>query len=240
MSATKVILYDDTCPLCCWYTAKFVRHGLLQEENRRAFSQLKESDLSAPVDWERSRDEIPLLDLGGGTTLYGIDSLGYLLGRKLPFVPRCLRVAPIRWFFTQLYRLVSYNRRVIVGKSAAPVVGIDCAPHFNAFYRYLYIALALGVGGTGLALFSALYLPLWAGCSLLAALLLLFSRAYWLSGETAADYAGSLATAVLVGGVLALPAVWWPGGAVFFGSLAGVVMGRMVWLRVKALPERCL
>ena len=44
-----------------------------------------------------------------------------------------------------MYQIITYNRRIIAG-SSAPANGFDCAPDFNAFYRWLYIGLATVFG----------------------------------------------------------------------------------------------
>lgn len=136
----KVIIYDDSCPMCKWYTGEFVNTGMLDAKNRLGFSEA-DTDILQNIDIERSRHEIPLYDLETKQTLYGPDALYCLLGEKMPFFKPLFRNAIFRAFITQLYQIITYNRRIIAG-SSAPKIGFDCAPDFNLFYRSLYIVLA--------------------------------------------------------------------------------------------------
>jgi predicted DCC family thiol-disulfide oxidoreductase YuxK len=138
---TKILLYDDYCPLCNWYSGLFVKFGLLQPANRVAFSK---ADLSVrtAIDIERGKDEIPLFDPATHQTLYGIDALLEILGQKMPFIRRVGNVKPIKWLLTKLYKLISYNRKVIVARKCGPGT-FDCSPVFNIFYRVIFLVLFL-------------------------------------------------------------------------------------------------
>lgn len=136
----KVIVYDNTCPLCCWYTKKFTEFGFLKEENRISFSEISQKNYA--LDWEKSKHHIPLIDKEGKQTLYGLDSLLFILGQKLPFIKKLFKFAIFYYFFKFLYGLISYNRRVIVPPSKK-VNGFDCTPNFHFGYRTLYISLTV-------------------------------------------------------------------------------------------------
>ena len=45
MNTGKVLLYDDYCPLCSWYSGLFVKFGLLNAGNRIPFSK---ADIEMP------------------------------------------------------------------------------------------------------------------------------------------------------------------------------------------------
>lgn len=138
----KAIIYDNTCPLCVWYTDKFVQMELMEADNRISFEELEGKNLTNQLDLQRSKHEIPLVDLENGETLYGLDSLVYILKQRWPFIAALLKVKALRWFFLKWYKLVSYNRRII---AAAPETAIkyDCTPDFNLKYRLLYIGGAI-------------------------------------------------------------------------------------------------
>jgi predicted DCC family thiol-disulfide oxidoreductase YuxK len=137
----KILIYDDNCPLCSWYSGEFVRFGFLSESGRKAFSSL-ESDLLLKIDFEKSKNEIPLLDMKTGKVLYGIDALLEILDDKIPWIKRTGNISPIKWFLKKLYKFISYNRKVIVGKKCGPG-SIDCAPDMNYFYRLLFMGFFL-------------------------------------------------------------------------------------------------
>lgn len=61
MKPQKTIIYDDNCPLCCWYTDAFVQTGLLQQDGRQSFTATQLTSLPQ-FDLDRSKDEIPLVD----------------------------------------------------------------------------------------------------------------------------------------------------------------------------------
>lgn len=137
----KTIIYDDTCPMCSWYTGAFVKTGLLQPDGRKAFSQADAALLGA-IDLQRSKNEIPLLDTATGQVYYGIDAMLEVLGQKQPWIKKVGNIAPIKWFLYRLYRLVTYNRRVIVAPRTNSAA-FDCAPDFNVRYRTYFMLFCL-------------------------------------------------------------------------------------------------
>src|SRR5689334_10073439 len=137
----KILLYDDYCPLCSWYSGLFVRFGLLPAANRLPFSNADASILSA-IDIERGKDHIPLFDPHTRRTLYGIDALLEILGQKMPCVKKMGHLRPVHWFLGKLYNLISYNRKVIVARQCAPGT-FDCSPAFHPFYRILFLIMFL-------------------------------------------------------------------------------------------------
>ena len=137
----KQIIYDDTCPMCQWYTGAFVKYGFLQEQNRVSFNELNHQNLEEyKLDTNTARHEIPLVDLAGDKPMYGLDSLVYILQSRWPWVGKVMKVKPLRWFFQKLYTLVSYNRRVMA-PTTQKATGFDCAPDFNVRYRMFFIYL---------------------------------------------------------------------------------------------------
>jgi predicted DCC family thiol-disulfide oxidoreductase YuxK len=136
----KMIIYDDVCPLCKAYTNGFVQLGWLLPEHRLGFSEATEKILSQ-IDIDRARHEIPLYDTQTGETLYGKEALFFIIGEKIPVFKPLFKFSFFRILIHGLYQIITYNRRIIAG-SKTPKTGFDCAPDFNAFYRWLYIGLA--------------------------------------------------------------------------------------------------
>lgn len=227
----KIIIYDDNCPLCCWYTDAFVSTGLLKNEHRLSFSQLSNEGLLEKLDLEKSKDEIPLLDTAGEPTLYGIDSLLELLGRRWPWVKVVANVAPINWFLRRLYKLVSYNRRIIVGSESSPLVHFDCTPHFNLFYRRLYLLIALVVGGGALLAYMSMYLPFGIAFSIGLGWILLLLRGVAQPLEKRITYWGVMLTPLLLIGLILMPTLVWPSLKVVLGLVATLVGSNMLQRR---------
>ncbi len=139
--ASRILVYDDNCPLCNWYTSLFVRYHLLEADERKAFSSL-DKELLDKIGFEKSRNEIPLLDPITGKVKYGIDALLDILGGRYPVIRRIGYFPGVNWFLRKLYKLISYNRKVIVAKKCNSGA-IDCAPDLNYRYRYLFLFLGL-------------------------------------------------------------------------------------------------
>ncbi len=133
----KVLIYDDNCPLCTWYSSLFVSYGLLPTEGRKSFSTLEPSLLKS-IDLDKSRNEIPLLDTKSGNILYGIDALLEILGQRSGFIKTTGQIKPINWFLRKLYKFISYNRKVIVAKKCS-AGSIDCSPDLNYRYRIAFM-----------------------------------------------------------------------------------------------------
>ena len=78
------LLYDENCPLCNWYTRIFVKFGFINRESRLSYQKAIENEHFS-FDRERAKSEIAYLS-GNGDTLYGIDSMLKVIGRKWPIV----------------------------------------------------------------------------------------------------------------------------------------------------------
>ena len=145
MLQNKVILYDDSCPMCKAYTQGFVRMGILTPEHRVGLARAG-SDYTAHLDLNRARHEIPLLDTQTGEVTYGMDVLFTLIGHRFPLFTPLFRRPHFRALVYGLYQIVTYNRRVIAG-CAPPREGFDCAPDFNRAVRLRYLRFALVTWG---------------------------------------------------------------------------------------------
>ena len=140
-SHSKIIIYDDNCPLCAAYTNAFIETGLIKKEDRKNFSNI-EPEWMAMVDIKRSANEIPVIDATTHQVWYGIDALLEILGQKIPFIKIAGNIPPVKWLLYKLYKFISYNRRVIVaGKQASG--SYDCTPDFDIRYRLLFIIACL-------------------------------------------------------------------------------------------------
>jgi len=230
MKTNKAIIYDDTCPMCRWYTSKFVNAGILLEHNRISFAKLEGLDLVDQIDFEIGRDEIPLVDLGGGKTIYGVDSMVHLLARKLPWLPAVVAFPPINWLMRHLYKLISYNRR-IMAPSANQTIKYDCTPHFNWTYRLIYLALTFALGISLIANYALLFLAPTVQFGLLSLLLfLLHQTCIFTKTNTKMEYLGQLGTVLTLTAFCLAPALFHPFWAMPMGVMA-VAMGLWQWNR---------
>lgn len=192
---SKVIIYDDVCPLCKAYTSGFVRAGWLRPENRIGFAEAS-SELIERIDIDRARHEIPLYDRVSGETIYGKEALFFIIGEAIPAFRPLFRMRLFRALVFCLYQIITYNRRIIAN-SQAPTHGFDCAPDFNGFYRWMYIGL-MGMF-SGLLLFQAnLNLEVWMGILGLLTGLAVFRGCLVGDFEARTTYFGHLATVVFI------------------------------------------
>jgi hypothetical protein len=142
-TSNQILLYDDYCPLCAWYSGLFVKYKLLAPENRQPFSTASEKLLSL-IDFEKGRNEIPLVDPEKGTVQYGLDALLSILGNPFPIIEKIGKFKPVHWLLTKLYKFISYNRKVVVARKCG-TGRIDCSPEFNIPYRLLLVFLSLTI-----------------------------------------------------------------------------------------------
>jgi predicted DCC family thiol-disulfide oxidoreductase YuxK len=207
MLSDKIILYDDSCPMCSLYTQAFVRLRLLEPQNRVGLAEAGQQYL-ARLDMDRARHEIPLLDRETGEVVYGIDALFLIISHRFPLLHYLFRLRLFRGSMYGLYQIITYNRRFIAG-TAAPCSGFNCAPDFSLKYRSIYLALALIIWAGLLLSFlrnpMVLDDPTLRGAFLMAGGLQLLALACGARARRKWDYLSSVATNVLVFGLLLLP-----------------------------------
>jgi len=138
---TTILIYDNDCLLCKTYTGIFVKTGLLPASGRQHFNSVDPKIFSL-VDKQKSNNEIPFIDLNQQKVWYGVDALLEILGAKFPLLKKWGNLPHIKWSLQRCYKLISYNRKVIV--AAAPAAGYDCSPDFNLFYRIFWLLLLFG------------------------------------------------------------------------------------------------
>lgn len=201
MLRDKVIIYDDSCPMCKLYTYWFVAWGFLRPENRIGFATAPAA-ITSHVDLDRGRHEIPLFDRSTHQTIYGLEALTYILASRWTWLNPVFRSRPFHWAFHPLYEIITYNRRVIAGCKSC--CGFDCAPDLNRFYRGIYlvisiclIALAIGMFAASGSVFANAAIGLiggFAGCGMILGVvkrITMGSLATW-------NFAGNQATTLLM------------------------------------------
>lgn len=208
----KILVYDDDCPLCVAYTGVFVKTGLLTPKGRQSFTAAS-PELLHTINWQRSKNEIPLLDPATKQVLYGIDALLEILGQKCSCIKTIGHIKPVNLLLKKAYNFISYNRKVIVAIKTSPVK-IDCTPSFNLFYRILFMLVFL-VANTAMIYpvhqHLLLRIPVYS-LSVNSLLLLHGSMvainciiALFLPKQTAIEYLGQVNMLTLVTNLLLLP-----------------------------------
>jgi predicted DCC family thiol-disulfide oxidoreductase YuxK len=153
MANQDELYYDSNCPMCKWYSGKLVRFGMLENEGRCDFSEIQNRVDSGIIDLDKAKNFIPLFVTNENKTLYGVDSLLYLIGKKFPKLARLGNLKIIYWLSTKLYKLISYNRRIIVPNNCQ--IKKDTAmPDYNVKYRLLFILIAALISSAITLVFS--------------------------------------------------------------------------------------
>lgn len=213
MLENKVIIYDDSCPMCKLYTYWFVAWGFLKPENRIGFAAAP-PEITDCIDLDRGRHEIPLFDRSTQKTIYGLSALTLILGSRWTWLNPTFRSKPFHWAFYPLYQIITYNRRVIAGCKSC--CGFDCAPDLNRFYRSVYLSLASCVVlliAMGLLATSTVFSTAAAGLiSAFAGVGLVVGTIRGLAGGTltAWNYAGNYITSLLIAAFATTPLLFWP------------------------------
>jgi len=162
--AQQIMYYDRDCLMCTWYTRTMVKHGILDKQGRQCYQEavtLAETDAGQgpDIDLNRARNEIALLDTEKGTVHYGLHSFFVLFGKQLPILRPLF---DSKWFITlarPLYRLISYNRKVISPPLRFEEAG-SCTPDFKIGWRLAYIFIATLMTGLILTGYANLLAPL--------------------------------------------------------------------------------
>jgi predicted DCC family thiol-disulfide oxidoreductase YuxK len=132
----SVLMYDEYCPLCQWYTQLFVDLKFIQENERMSYQRCsKFKDL--PVDFDLARNKIAYYHHGKTTTFYGVDALIEVLSKRQAGLMRIAKFQPIYWLITKLYNFISYNRKIIAPSMMCS--GDNCIPDKSWTYRFLFI-----------------------------------------------------------------------------------------------------
>ena len=131
-----LILYDAECPMCNLYTQAFTSTGMLDDDGRAPYQNLK--TFSCPtVDRKRAVNEIALVNIKTGEVSYGIDSLFKVIGNACPLFKPLFKSQPFAWAMRKLYAFISYNRKVIIPapKTANPTL----QPDFSLRHRIAWL-----------------------------------------------------------------------------------------------------
>ncbi len=207
-----VIIYDDQCPLCHLYTGAFVKTGMLEPNGRQAYTCLR-PETARLLDGERSRNEIPLVDLRTGTVVYGVDSIFKVVGHRFPALQPLFRLRPFQRLARTAYAFVSYNRKVVIPGRVFEAQGA-CTPTFHLPWRLAYLGVAWLVSAWVLTAYAARLVPLVPASSFGREFLICGGQIVFQAGlvgllrrDRMVHYLGNLMTVSLAGSLLLLPAL---------------------------------
>lgn len=196
---SKAIIYDDSCPLCCWYTNLFIQKGWLNQKGRISFSELEEPYLSL-IDPQKSKHYIPFVDVENNKVWYGPEALVEILKFKFPLLEKLYNIPFLKKIAYIAYNFISYNRRVIAAKPANSC-GFNCAPAFSKSWRIAYIAFATIIS----ALLFKSIVPIFVLPKLMIFACFIAVMLFPSKKEVQYTFTGYLVTAILIAALLFLP-----------------------------------
>jgi hypothetical protein len=139
LSNHKLIL-DKNCPICGLY-ANCLKKIRLIDDNTIAYYQNVNRKVFEQINAERAKSEVALVHPRSGKTKYGVDAFIKILTNDKPRLDRFFHLKYVYFLIEKLYRLISFNRKVIVGGGIVEN-GRGCAPRVHVPYRIAYILIA--------------------------------------------------------------------------------------------------
>lgn len=199
----KVLIYDASCPMCRVYTKGMVAadsSGLL---SRISNEQLTDKEILNRLDRQRARHEIPMIDLDGGKTLYGVDTWLYALGQFSQPLKKLFSFGWVRVVLQKIYALISYNRRIIITSAPGRWQLLDLQPDFRLSYRLPFSLLMLGISGVLFYTVNRAFEPVTVLVVSQLTATALYVRVLKPGPflETILDYSGHLGMSLLIGGL---------------------------------------
>ncbi|MVM34697.1 hypothetical protein GO755_32010 [Spirosoma sp. HMF4905] len=197
----KLLIYDESCPMCKLYTKGMVAADSSGCLTRMSNGELPNESVVSRLDRQRARHEIPLIDLDGGETLYGVDTWIYAFGHHNQQLERLLSLGWLRTILQKLYAFISYNRRIIITSAPGRWQLLDLQPDFHAGQRVAFILTIFGVTTWAWATSHSTIWPLAAliGCQLGITKFSLLLQPSINTLETILDYTGHLGMSLFIG-----------------------------------------
>lgn len=207
---SHVILYDAACPMCNLYTKGFVKSGMLDCNGRLPYQNMPDN-LACLVDLKRSVNEIALVNISSGKVYYGIESLTQIIGNSLPLLKPLFQSKHFTRITDKLYKLVSFNRRVIIPSKKDETYNTSLEPSFRKAYRTVYLFFTWLITAFILYSYSRRLSAILPQSNFYREFLVCGGQMIWqrltirfLNKEKTWDYLGNMMTISFAGGLLLL------------------------------------
>lgn len=135
------LLIDQHCPMCAAYGSAFTQFKMI-DGNTIAPYQIIDSKHTQHIDMHRATNEIALHNTVTKETKYGLDAMFHIVSQGNQWIKDVLYFPLFFLPLKYLYKLITYNRKVIVGGSSFHTGERACNPDKNLFYRSLFIGLS--------------------------------------------------------------------------------------------------
>jgi len=135
-----VIIYDADCPMCRWYTGKFVQYNFLTPNGIEPYQQIGPFT-KTQIDMQKARNHIALLNKKTGEVTYGVNSILTILGQRWKWIKTAANTKLIAPLLSVIYDFISFNRKIIAPAPRRSY--LDCAPDLNLGYRLAFVFCAM-------------------------------------------------------------------------------------------------
>ena len=214
MIKDRKLLIDKNCPMCVVYGTTFTKLGMIDSDTITPYQNVGK-EFTESIDMHRAQNEIALHDTVSGTTIYGLDSMIHIFSQDKSWIKKTLEFPLIYLPLKQLYKFITYNRKVIVGGKKTTHVERTCEPDVNYFYRTLFIlftavftGLVLNAYTSNVTSYFGFETPWYVEY------MICFGQVVWQgvmitlwSRKNSWDYLGNMSAVSTLGGILLLPAL---------------------------------
>jgi hypothetical protein len=206
------LLIDKNCPMCNIYGKTFKKFNMLDQDAITPYQLVGES-LACTIDMHRAQNEVALHDTVTGKTIYGLDSMIEIFAQGKSWIKKPLQFPLLYQPLLQLYKFITYNRKVIAGNQKSPAGDRVCEPDFNYFYRTLFILLSALFTGLVLNNYTS-HITAYFGFKTpwFVEYIICFGQVVWQgtmiylwSRKNSWDYLGNMSAVSTLGGLLLMP-----------------------------------
>jgi len=198
--------------MCNIYGKTFKKFNMLDQESITPY-QLVGEEFTENIDMHRAQNEVAFYNTVTGKTIYGLDSMIEIFSQGKSWIKKPLQFPLIYNPLLQLYKFITYNRKVIAGNKKSPLEDRVCEPDFNYFYRSMFVLFAALFTGFVLnnytihiSRFFSVTMPWYVEY------LICFGQVAWQgtmillwSQKDSWDYLGNMSAVSTLGGLLLLP-----------------------------------
>lgn len=206
------LLIDQHCPMCAAYGSAFTQFKMI-DGNTIAPYQIIDNEHTQHIDMHRATNEIALYNTETKETKYGLDAMFHIVSQGNQWIKDVLYFPLFFIPLKYLYKLITYNRKVIVGGSSFHAGERACNPDKNLFYRSLFIGLSAWFTAVVLnSYFSLVGSYFGFESPWYVEYFICFGQIVWqgimiqfISSKNSWDYLGNMSTVSALGGFLLLP-----------------------------------
>ena len=198
--------------MCMIYGSTFKQLNMVDQDTISPYQMVGE-ELTSMIDMHRAQNEVALYDTVSGTTIYGLDSMIEIFSQGKNWIKKTLQFPLVYLPLQQLYKFITYNRKVIAGNKKSPIDERICEPDFSYFYRTLFILFTAVFTGLVLNTYTS-QITSYFGFQTpwFVEYMICFGQVVWQgimiyfwSSKNSWDYLGNMSAVSTLGGLLLLP-----------------------------------